>query len=177
MIALVWAANVLGWPILHIAIGSIALCVPSHVFARDTWLTAPRPWEQDGDAYRDWLAIRKWKYLLPDGAPWLGGFAKKKLLSRDPTCIAQFLIETRRAEIAHWFMLGCLPIFFIWNPPWARWPLTCPAYLRSAITAWSLAASPAFNATLSSDYEPTRTEIQSSASQATLPDPSVLQVR
>ena len=21
-------------------------------------------------------------------------------------------------------MLGCLPIFFIWNPPWARWVMT-----------------------------------------------------
>jgi glycosyl-4,4'-diaponeurosporenoate acyltransferase len=121
MIALVLAANVLGWPILHIAIGFIALRIPSHIFARDTWLTAPHPWEQDGDVYRDWLAIRKWKYLLPDAAPWLGGFAKKKLVNRDPTCITQFLIETRRAEIGHWLMLGCLPIFFIWNPPWARW--------------------------------------------------------
>jgi len=121
MIALVWAANVLAWPILHIAIGFIALRVPSQTFARDTWLTVPRPWEQDGDVYRYWLAIRKWKYLLPDAAPWLGGAAKKKLTNRAPTYIAQFLIETRRTEIAHWLMLGCVPIFFIWNPPWARW--------------------------------------------------------
>jgi glycosyl-4,4'-diaponeurosporenoate acyltransferase len=121
MIARVWAANVLGWPILHIAIGFIALRIPSHIFARDTWLTAPRPWEQDGCVYRDWLAIRKWKYLLPDAAPWMGQSAKKRLLERNSAYIAQFLIETRRAEIAHWFMLGCLPIFFIWNPPWARW--------------------------------------------------------
>ena len=121
MIALVWAANVLGWPILHSAIGFIALRVPSHLFAHDTWLTACRPWEQDGDVYRDWLAIRRWKRVLPDGAPWLGGLAKKKVLRSDATCVAQFLIETRRAEIAHWLMLGCLPIFFIWNPPWACW--------------------------------------------------------
>jgi len=121
MSALVLAANVFGWPVIHVAIGFAALRVPPHIFACDTWLTAPRLWEQDGHVYRNWFAIRKWKYLLPDGAPWLGGFAKKKLLSRDPTCISQFLIETRRAEITHWFMLGCLPIFFIWNPPWARW--------------------------------------------------------
>jgi glycosyl-4,4'-diaponeurosporenoate acyltransferase len=121
MIAVVWAANVLGWPVIHLAIGSAGLRVPEHIFARDTWLTAPRPWERDGHVYRDWFAIRKWKSLLPDGSPWLGGFAKKKLLERKPTALAQFLIETRRAEIAHWFMLGCLPIFFVWNPPWARW--------------------------------------------------------
>ena len=48
--------------------------------------------------YRDWLTIRKWKYLLPDGAPWLGGFAKKKLLSRNPTCIALFRQEVNLAR-------------------------------------------------------------------------------
>ena len=128
MTALVWAANVLGWPILHIAIGFITLRVPAHIFASDTWLTTTRLWEEDGHVYRDCLAIRKWKYLLPDGAPWLGGFAKKELLSRDPTCIAQFLIETRRAEIAHWLTLGCLPIFFFWNPPWARWVIAVYAF-------------------------------------------------
>ena len=127
MIALVLAANVLGWPILHVAIGFIVIRVPSHIFARDTWLTAPRSWERDGNVYRDWFAIRKWKALLPDGAPWLGGFAKKKLLSRDPTYIEQFLIEIRRAEIAHWCMLACLPVFFLWNPPWARWVMTAYA--------------------------------------------------
>ncbi len=75
--ALVWTANFLGWPVVQIAIGFIALRVPSYIFARDTWLTVARPWEQDGHVYRDWLAIRKWKYFLPDAAPWLGGFAKK----------------------------------------------------------------------------------------------------
>ena len=127
MIALAWAANVLGWPIIHLAIGSAALRVPARIFERDTWLTSPRPWEQDGRVYRDWFAIRKWKSLLPDGAPWLGGFAKKNLLECNPTALAQFLIETRRAEIAHWCMLGYLPIFFIWNPPWARWVMTAYA--------------------------------------------------
>lgn len=42
MIALEWAANVLGWPILHLAIGFIALRIPPQIFARDTGLTAPR---------------------------------------------------------------------------------------------------------------------------------------
>jgi glycosyl-4,4'-diaponeurosporenoate acyltransferase len=131
MIAVMWAANLVGWPILHLAIGYVALRVPPHNFARDTWLTALRPWEQDGYLYRDWLAIRKWKSILPDGAPWLGGFAKKKLRERNSAYLAQFLIETRRAEIAHWFMLGCLPIFFIWNPPWARWVMTAYALVAN----------------------------------------------
>ncbi len=127
MIAVVWAANVLGWPILHIAISIIALRVPSHFFEFDTWVTAPRRWERDGHVYRDRLAIRRWKRLLPDAAPWLGYSAKKKVQSPSPASLAQFLIETRRAEIAHWVMLGCLPIFFTWNPPWACWVMAAYA--------------------------------------------------
>lgn len=121
MTALVWAANVLGWPVIHMTIGFVVLRIPSQAFARDTWLTAPRTWERDGNIYRDRFAIRRWKSLLPDGAPWLGGPAKKQLLNRNPARISQFLIETRRAEIAHWGMFACLPIFFLWNPPWACW--------------------------------------------------------
>jgi glycosyl-4,4'-diaponeurosporenoate acyltransferase len=124
MTALVWAANILGWPVVHLSIGSAALRLPPEHFTRDTWFTVPRRWEHDGRLYRKWLAIRKWKCLLPDGAPWLGGFAKKSFRARNSVDVAQFLLETRRAELAHWCMLGCLPVFFLWNPPWARWVMT-----------------------------------------------------
>jgi glycosyl-4,4'-diaponeurosporenoate acyltransferase len=119
MTTLIWAANLLGWPLIHLAVAFVALRLPPHFFARDGWLTAPRRWEIGGRLYRDWMAIRKWKSLLPDGAPWLGGFAKKKVNGRGLSYLAQFLLETRRAEWAHWCMLGCLPVFFLWNPPWA----------------------------------------------------------
>jgi glycosyl-4,4'-diaponeurosporenoate acyltransferase len=119
MNALIWAANLLGWPVIHLAVASVALRLPAHLFAKDSWVTAPRSWEREGRLYRDWLGIRRWKSLLPDGAPWLGGFAKNKIRSLDPFYVRQFLLETRRAELAHWCMFLCLPLFFLWNPPWA----------------------------------------------------------
>ncbi len=127
MTALVWAANLLGWPVIHLFVASAALRLPPELFARDSWLTIPRSWEHDGQFYRDWFAIRKWKPLLPDGAPWLGGFGKKQLRARDSAYISQFVVETRRAEVAHWGMLACLPIFFLWNPPWACWLMSAYA--------------------------------------------------
>ncbi|MGB9418223.1 MAG: hypothetical protein WCB58_18045 [Acidobacteriaceae bacterium] len=120
MTALIWTANLLGWPVLHLSVAYSTLRLPSGLFARDTWLTAPRAWERDGKLYRKWFSIRKWKRLLPDGAPWLGGFPKRKLRARDPVYLSQFLLETRRAQVAHWCMLGGLPVFFFWNPTWAR---------------------------------------------------------
>jgi glycosyl-4,4'-diaponeurosporenoate acyltransferase len=131
MIALIWAANILGWPLNHLAIGFVALRLPSHLFAGDSRLTAARRLERDGRLYRDWLAIGKWKSLPPDGALWLGGFEKKRVQGRDASYLAQFLLETRRAELAHWCMVGCLPLFFMWNPP-----LAC-----LVMTAYALAAN------------------------------------
>ena len=127
MTALIWTANLLGWPLIHLAMSFVALRLPAHLFAQDSWITAPRSWERNGRLYRDWLRIRSWKSRLPDGAPWLGGFAKKKLNGRDAYCLERFLTETRRAELAHWCMFGCLPLFFLWNPPWACLVMTAYA--------------------------------------------------
>jgi glycosyl-4,4'-diaponeurosporenoate acyltransferase len=130
MSAAVWVANILGWPLIHMVIGFVAIRLPQELFAHDTWITVPRRWERDGRLYRKLFAIRKWKSLLPDGAAWLGG-RRKKFRGINPAGAAEFLVETRRAEIAHWCMLVCFLIFFLWNPPWARW----------VITAYALAAN------------------------------------
>lgn len=124
MTALVWVANILGWPVIHLAMAGAFLRLSPEQFEKDTWLTAPRRWERHGRLYRDWFAVRRWKSLLPDGAPWMGGFSRKGLRSSDPVYLARFLLETRRAEVAHWCMLACLPVFFLWNPPWACWVMT-----------------------------------------------------
>jgi len=118
MTALVWSANILGWPIIQLGLASVFLQLPPEWFETDTWLTAPRAWEHEGRLYRDCFAIRKWKAFLPDGAQWLGG-CKKSLPTRYGVHLTRFLLETRRAELAHWCMLACLPIFFLWNPSWA----------------------------------------------------------
>lgn len=119
MSAPVWLANLLGWPAIHLSVAGVFLRLPSEWFETDSWLTAPRRWERGGRFYHARFAIRRWKALLPDGAPWLGGFEKKELRSHDRVYLTRFVLETRRAELAHWCMLCCLPAFFLWNPPWA----------------------------------------------------------
>lgn len=112
-------ANIVGWPVIQIAIAKAMLRVPAELFDHDSFFFVPREWEQDGALYRRYFAIRKWKSLLPDGAAWLGGLSKKRLPGRDSHSLRVFLVETRRAELAHWCMLFCAPVFFLWNPPWA----------------------------------------------------------
>lgn len=127
MTALRWAANVLGWPVIHVVIAAIFLRLPLRLFAGDCFVYQAWPWERDGMLYRKWLLVRRWKALLPDGAPWLGGFPKKRLERREADYVRRFILETRRAECAHWCMLCCLPVFFLWNPLWARWVMTAYA--------------------------------------------------
>jgi glycosyl-4,4'-diaponeurosporenoate acyltransferase len=114
-----YAANLLGWPLLQMAIGFATTRLPSRLFADDCWLTVGRSWERNGSLYAGRLALRRWKRLLPDGATWFGGFPKKKIASHHPAYLRKFVLETRRSEIAHWCMLCCFPIFFLWNPQWA----------------------------------------------------------
>ncbi len=78
------------------------------VFAQEIWL------------YENFFQIRRWKKKLPDGGAWFrGGFHKKKLTSRDPRYLEEFIRETCKGELTHLAVLACTPVFFLWNPPWA----------------------------------------------------------
>jgi len=111
-------ANVIGWLVLQLGIAATATRMSPRHFARDNWYFKVRGWETS--FYRRWLCIRRWKRMLPDGAPWVGGqFWKKTLERRDPAYLRRLVIETRRGETAHWLMLASFPVFFLWNPPWA----------------------------------------------------------
>jgi glycosyl-4,4'-diaponeurosporenoate acyltransferase len=118
VILLLIAVNTIAWLVLQLSIAAAATRMNPRPFARDHRLYRVRSWEPG--FYSRWLLIRRWKHMLPDGAPWVGGsFRKQRLLRRDPAYLRQFALETRRGEAAHWAMLACFPIFFLWNPRWA----------------------------------------------------------
>jgi glycosyl-4,4'-diaponeurosporenoate acyltransferase len=115
------AINALSWLIVQLSIAAIFLRVPAGLFSHNSRLFQIHPRELN--LYRNMLHIRRWKHLLPNGASWLGGTScKESRVSRDPHLMHRFVIETRRSEAAHWLMLACCPIFFLWNPPRA-WPI------------------------------------------------------
>jgi len=120
MIFALIAANTVGWLVVQLGIAAMATRLSDGWFARDGWLLRVRGWERG--FYRRWLRIRRWKRWLPDGAPWVGGrFRKKTLEGRDTAYLGRLVVETRRGELAHWWMLACFPVFFLWNPRWAWW--------------------------------------------------------
>ena len=113
------ALNVLGWPVIQVGISILCQRLPQNWLRAERSLFRTRRWESGGAAYARWAGVRHWKHLLPDGAPWLRGFAKKRLVSSNASYLDAFIVETCRGEAAHWLMLAATPIFFLWNPLWA----------------------------------------------------------
>jgi glycosyl-4,4'-diaponeurosporenoate acyltransferase len=129
---LIVTLNVFGWPLIQLTLARLFMLLPDASFAKESWLTRERQVEQKGQLYCHFLAIQRWKELLPDGASWLGGRPKKNLASRCPAVLTTSAIETRRAETAHWCMLMCTPVFFLWNPGWACVVMTLYGFAANA---------------------------------------------
>jgi len=111
------ALNVAGWPVIHLAVAWVFTRLPARLFENERHSPRPRAWE--AKLYVRFIGVRRWKQLLPDGAPWLKGFAKRNLQSIDAEYLQTFIGETRRGEAAHWVMLLAGGVFFLWNPLWA----------------------------------------------------------
>jgi glycosyl-4,4'-diaponeurosporenoate acyltransferase len=117
---IVLAANVLGWPVIHIAVSAWATRWPAARFDPAAPLYRERAWERGGALYERLFRIRAWKRRLPDaGALFPGGFRKSTLAGRDAAYLDRFARETCRGELVHWITLAFAPLFFAWNPPWA----------------------------------------------------------
>jgi len=118
--ALTIGVDVLAWGVFHTATGYAAYRLGDERLGRDGWLLRPRGFEEGGRWYRRRLRIDRWKDRLPDaGDLFRGGMSKRQLPAYDAAALQVFARETRRAELAHWWALGCGPVFVLWNPPLA----------------------------------------------------------
>lgn len=113
------ALDVLAWAFLHSATGYAAHRLRARRLGREGWQLRPRSLET-ADRYRRSLRINRWKDELPEaGALFAGGVSKRRLPSHDVAGLELFVLETRRAELGHWWAMACSPLFILWNPPLA----------------------------------------------------------
>ncbi len=118
--ALTIAVDVIAWGVFHSATGYAAYRLDDSRLSRDGWLLQARPFERAGRFYRRRLRIDRWKDRVPDaGDLFRGGVSKRHLPAYDIAGLQLFVRETRRAELAHWWAMGCGPVFVLWNPPLA----------------------------------------------------------
>jgi glycosyl-4,4'-diaponeurosporenoate acyltransferase len=112
--------NVVAWGAWSALAGYVAHRRPASSCARDTWLYRLR--RHEGRAlYERRLHIKRWKDRLPEaGALFTGGFSKRSVRTKDRATLERFVVETRRAEWAHWLIMAATPFFLAWNPWWVE---------------------------------------------------------
>ena len=129
---LVLTLNVIGWPLIHLLVSKLAFRKSLSDFENPAWYMRGFAWEKQGKFYEQSLGVKKWKKRLPDGAKLLGhAFSKNSVKSRDPEYLNNFVLETRRGEWAHWVTICFAPIFFLWNPLWAKLVMVAYALLAN----------------------------------------------
>jgi glycosyl-4,4'-diaponeurosporenoate acyltransferase len=112
--------DVVAWGVFHSATGYVAYRLDDSRLSRDGWLLRARRFEAGGRWYRRRLRIHRWKDKLPEaGGLFRGGVSKRHLPAHDAAGLQLFARETRRAELAHWWAMGCGVVFVLWNPPLA----------------------------------------------------------
>ena len=104
--------NCLGIPATHLGIAWFCEQLADERFLRPLPSAPPKP----GNIYEKIFHIRRWKHLLPDGAPLFNGFPKKKLESTEPAYLRKFILETRRGEFSHWLQWLVITSFIAWTP-------------------------------------------------------------
>ena len=109
--------DIIAWFIIHMGVVMVMVRIPISHFDPGHLLYRLRRWEGGGDLYQRIFRIKKWKALSPDGDALLKtrGFPKKRLKSGDESYLSLFLMETCRAELTHWIIIGFAPFFFLWN--------------------------------------------------------------
>ncbi len=108
--ALVWAA----WGCV---VGLAAARAPARSFGSGGVLTRVRVWEHEGKTWERFL-IRSWKHRLPDLSGWLGGVGNRELMSRGREGLPALVVQTRRAELVHWWAMAPIVAMPAWNPAW-----------------------------------------------------------
>ncbi len=112
--------NISTWVVWFFVIGYLVNLIPAQRLANDTFLTKLNDFEKDGKWYRKYLKINKWKDHLPElGGVFKQGFAKRNIDQSNQKQIQDFIVATRRAEIAHWLMTAGWIITIAFNPWWA----------------------------------------------------------
>jgi len=121
--------DIVYWPLIQLMVSAAIVRLPPRFFRRDTVLTRPISFELSMRWYRI-LFVHRWKKHLPDGAPWVGGRAKR-VAPFDPTDLQLYLSDNRSSETAHWIQLVCASFCWLWNPLWACIVMTAYAVLSN----------------------------------------------
>lgn len=110
------ALDIALWGLVHVTAGYAAHRMPLQSLRHDRGILRLLPGERGGRVYER-LGIRRWKDRLPEAGAFFGGGMSKRRIPRGADGgLERLAIETRRAELAHWWTAAALPLFVTFNP-------------------------------------------------------------
>jgi glycosyl-4,4'-diaponeurosporenoate acyltransferase len=133
-LSIIWTIiiNIILWFVIQMSFAYIITIIPANFINTKSRIYQKLRFEKDGKIYENIFKIKSWKDSLPDGAAlFKKGFRKKSMVSKDIEYLKRFVIETCRAELAHWLVILFSPVFFIWNPLWAGIIMILYAFLAN----------------------------------------------
>lgn len=129
---LILLLDFLAWFFFHMTISIFILKVPDRYYQYIGNCFKSFKWEENGQFWNHHFHVRKWKDSLPDSSSiFKTAYNKKEMKRTNLESLEKFIIETQRAELAHWLSMLPAPLFFIWNPAWAGWIMVIYAFLAN----------------------------------------------
>lgn len=89
--------------------------LPARFFDPDRPEYRIQRWEADGEFYRRYLRVDRWKGYLPTFAG-PNGFSKRHLIGSEPNYLARFIRETCRGESNHVRAVLSVVVMKLWTP-------------------------------------------------------------
>jgi glycosyl-4,4'-diaponeurosporenoate acyltransferase len=113
-----WALckNAILFSLIGVSVAILGALLPDRLFEKDAFPYRSYAWEKGGRFYQKVFRVGKWKERLPDASRFVRYvFCKKRMQTLDAEYLSDFIRETRRAELSHWFLICISPTFFLWN--------------------------------------------------------------
>lgn len=100
--------------ILSIIVTFISTKLPERYYDYRTWIYKERKWEKNGEFYQHVFKVKRWKDHMPEIADFIkSAFPKNSIKEFSHEYIEKFLLESCRAEFAHWCIILSSIIFLV----------------------------------------------------------------
>jgi glycosyl-4,4'-diaponeurosporenoate acyltransferase len=94
----------------------ISTKLPERYYNYRNWIFKERKWEKNGEFYQHVFKVKRWKNHMPEIADFIKStFSKKSIKEFDNEYIEKYLLESCRAEFAHWCIIFSSVIFLFYE--------------------------------------------------------------
>jgi len=94
----------------------ISTNLPERYYNYKNWIYKERKWENKGEFYQQVFKVKRWKNHMPEIADFIkSAFSKNSIKEFDNEYIEKYLLESSRAEFAHWCIIFSSVIFLFYE--------------------------------------------------------------